>query len=353
MYTVMIIDDNLANLTIAKNCLQDTYNILPASSGARAFAMLEKIIPDLILLDIKMPDMNGFEVISRLKTSTRYKDIPVIFLTGQEGNIELEGLNLGAVDFIKKPFSIPILKKRVAIHLQLIDQRRKLEAYSNTLLEQNSNLQMNLQEKEQSILNLERALISIVTDLIEGKDGYTGGHVARTAKIMRAFMKELYRRGMMEDIREEDIDMVALFSKLHDVGKIGIPESVLLKTGVLTTAELMQMRLHTIFGSNAIEKSMKITGYNQFLYYAMQMAHSHHEWWDGTGYPEKLAGTSIPLVARITAICDSYDAIRSRRSYQNERTHEEALTIIKNSSRTQFDPSLAAVFIEIPLQSYE
>lgn len=353
MYTIMIIDDNLANLTIAKNCLQNAYNVLPAPSGARAFSILEKVLPDLILLDVKMPDMNGFEVISRLKTTPQYKDIPVIFLTAQEGNIELEGLNLGAVDFIKKPFSIPILKKRVAIHLQLTEQRRKLASYALALREQNNNLQLHVQEKTVSIVNLERAIISIVTDLIEGKDGYTGGHVNRTAKIMRVFMLELYRRGMLEGIRQEDIEMIALFSKLHDVGKIGIPESVLLKTGVLTPAELLQMRLHTIFGSNSIEKSMKITGNNQFLYYAMQMAKSHHEWWDGTGYPEKLAGAQIPLVARITAICDSYDAIRSQRSYQCERTHEEAITIIRNSSHTQFDPQLAAVFVEIPEESYE
>lgn len=353
MHTIMIIDDNLANLTIAKNCLQDAYNVIPVPSGVRAFAILEKVLPDLILLDVKMPDMNGFEVISRLKTTPRYREIAVIFLTAQEGNIELEGLNLGAVDFIKKPFSIPILKKRVAIHLQLLDQRRKLSSYALALREQNSNLQLHVQEKSASIVNLERAIISIVTDLIEGKDGYTGGHVNRTAKIMFAFMQELYCRNMLEDIRGEDIEMIALFSKLHDVGKIGIPESVLLKTGVLTSAELLQMRLHTIFGANAIEKSMKITGHNQLLYYAMQMAHSHHEWWDGTGYPEKLAGTQIPLVARIAAICDSYDAIRSQRSYQNERTHEEAITIVKNSSHTQFDPYLATVFIEIPKEKYE
>ena len=335
-------------------CIRDSaYTVLPAPSGARAFSILEKVVPDLILLDVKMPDMNGFEVISRLKTDPRYKEIPVIFLTAQEGNIELEGLNLGAVDFIKKPFSIPILKKRVAIHLQLTDQRRKLASYALALREQNDNLQLHVQEKTVSIVNLERAIISIVTDLIEGKDGYTGGHVNRTAKIMRVFMQELYMRGMLEGIREEDIEMIALFSKLHDVGKIGIPESVLLKTGILTPAELLQMRLHTIFGANSIEKSMRITGNNQFLYYAMQMARSHHEWWDGTGYPEKLSGTQIPLVARITAICDSYDAIRSQRSYQCERTHEEAITIIRNSSHTQFDPQLAAVFVEIPQERYE
>lgn len=194
-------------------------------------------------------------------------------------------------------------------------------------------------------MNLERAVLSLIGDMIEGKDGYTGGHVVRVAKYMRVFMLELYRHNLLGDIKKEDLEMIALYSKLHDVGKIAVAEKTLQKTGVLSVSETLQMHLHTVFGATYIERSIRMTEENIYLRYAMQMARSHHEWWDGSGYPDNLSEAKIPLLARITSVCNEYDVL----SHKNGRSHEESMRIIANSSGTQFDPTLAAVFVTLPL----
>lgn len=347
MYKILAVDDSKANLSIIKNSLQDTYNVVPVISGVKALQIMEKTVPDLILLDIDMPDMNGFEVVSRLKTSPKFKDIPVIFLTGQsDQDDELEGLNLGAVDYIRKPFCTPLLKKRVSIHLQAIAQKRQAQLYAEQLRKYNQNLEGMVVDKTKDIVNLERAIISIVTDLLEGKDGYTGGHVIRVSKYMRAFLNALSKRGMLGEIKTADIDMIALFSQLHDVGKVRVAEQILLKPSSLNVIEATQMRMHTIYGADSIQKSMRDAVGNAYLDHAMQMARGHHEWWDGTGYPSGLSGANIPLIARVLAVCDAYDEIKASRSYKAERTHKEVVQIIANSSGTQFDPKLAEAFVQ-------
>lgn len=347
MYKILAVDDNKASLAILKNCLQDEHLVVPVITGLKALVMVERIMPDLILLDINLPDINGFEVISRLKTTERFRDIPVIFLTGrEEAEVELEGMNLGAADYIRKPFNIALLKKRVSVQLKIVEQKRQLTAYAAQLREYNHNLEQMVKEKTAAIVDLERSIISIVTDLIEGKDGFTGGHVLRTSGYMRAFMRELYTRDMLGDIKCEDIDMIALFSQLHDVGKIRIADQVLLKVTPLNVVEAMQMRLHTVYGAESIKKSMEFSKRNLYLFYAQQMARSHHEWWDGSGYPDALKGGQIPLIARIAAVCDAYDEILSSRSFEEERTHADAIRIISGSAGTQFDPALTAVFAD-------
>jgi len=343
MYKIMIIDDNITNLSIAKGALESNYAILPATSGEQALKLLERMrdLPDLILLDIDMPGLNGFSVISKLKTDNKVKDIPVIFLTAQDdSSSELEGLSLGAVDYIKKPFSIPLLKKRLELHLQIIEQNKSLEKY-------NTNLEAMVAKKTKTVLELQYAIISTVSDLIGKRDGYTGEHVIRTQRYIDILTHEMIRRGYGENLTEQDVDIIALTSQLHDIGKIAMPDKVLQKNNKLEVDEFEFMKMHTTIGAEAIEKAMRLTEENDFLKYALQMAKGHHEKWDGTGYPEGISGKKIPLVARIMAVADVYDALTSKRQYKEPIPHEDAVKIIINGSGINFDPIVIKVFTEI------
>lgn len=343
MYKIMIIDDNITNLSIAKGALESSYAILPATSGEQALKLLERMkdLPNLILLDIDMPGLNGFSVISKLKTDPKVKDIPVIFLTAQDDSVsELEGLSLGAVDYIKKPFSIPLLKKRLELHLQIIEQNKSLEEYNN-------NLETIVAKKTKTVLELQYAIISTVSDLIGKRDGYTGDHVTRTQRYMDILTHEMINKGYGENLSEYDVDIISLTSKLHDIGKIAIPDKVLQKDNKLEADEFEYMKMHTTIGAEAIEKAMRLTEENDFLKYALQMAKSHHERWDGTGYPEGIAGEKIPLVARILAVVDVYDALTSKRQYKEPMAHEEAVKMIINGNGTHFDPKIIKVFSEV------
>lgn len=343
MYKIMIIDDNITNLSIAKGGLESNYAILPATSGEQALKLLERMkdLPNLILLDIDMPGLNGFSVISKLKTDSKVKDIPVIFLTAQDDSAsELEGLSLGAVDYIKKPFSIPLLKKRLELHLQIIEQNKSLEEYNN-------NLEVMVTKKTKTVLELQYAIISTVSDLIGKRDGYTGEHVTRVQRYMEILTHEMISRGYGENISKYDVDIISLTSKIHDIGKISIPDRVLQNSNKLEANEFEYMKMHTTIGAEAIEKAMKLTEENDFLKYALQMAKSHHERWDGTGYPEGIGGEKIPLVARILAVVDVYDALTSKRQYKEAMSHEEAVKMIIMGNGTQFDPKIIKVFSEV------
>lgn len=339
----MIVDDNITNLSIAKGALESTYTILPSTSGEQALKLLERMreLPNLILLDIDMPGLNGFSVISKLKTNNKVKDIPVIFLTAQDdSSSELEGLSLGAVDYIKKPFSIPLLKKRLELHLQIIEQNKSLEEY-------NTNLEAIVAKKTRTVLELQYAIISTVSDLIGKRDGYTGEHVTRTQRYVDILTHEMINRGYGQNLTERDVSIIALTSKLHDIGKIAIPDKVLQKEKKLEADEFEYMKMHTTIGAEAIEKAMKLTEENDFLKYALQMAKNHHEKWDGTGYPEGKKGTDIPLVARILTVADVYDALTSKRQYKEPMAHETAVDIILKDSGTHFDPMVIEVFKQI------
>lgn len=343
MYKVMIIDDNVTNLSIAKSALEGQYTILPVTSGEQALKLLGRIkdLPNLILLDIEMPELNGFEVISKLKKDDKTKDIPVIFLTAHdESSSELEGLSLGAVDYIKKPFSIPLLQKRLELHLQIIEQNKALEEY-------NSNLEAMVDKKTKTILELQYAIISTVADLIGKRDGYTGEHVNRTQKYVDILTREVINKGYGGNLTEQDVNIISLTSKLHDIGKIAIPDKVLQKDKKLEDDEFENMKMHTAIGAEAIENAMRLTEENDFLKYAVQMAKSHHEKWDGSGYPGGKRGNEIPLVARILAVADVYDALTSKRQYKEPIPHETAVEIILKGRGTHFDPMVVDIFEQV------
>jgi putative two-component system response regulator len=353
---IMIVDDNIANLRIAKNSLADTYDIFTVPSAAKMFDLLQRNKPELILLDIDMPEMNGYEAIKILKEHPATKDILVIFLTGKsDSESELEGLSLGAVDYISKPFMPPLLKKRIELHLTVEEQNRKLEEQARVLKEHqaelrefNENLQRMVEEKTGKVVELQRAILKTVADLVESRDDITGGHVERTQRGLRVLIEGLEDLGLYrEQIQGWDKDLMLQSSQLHDVGKIAIMDNILNKPGRLTPDEFEEIKKHTTLGVRIIEKIESNTSESEFLKYAKVFAGTHQEKWDGTGYPMGLAGEDIPLQGRLMAIADVYDALVSDRPYKKAFSHEEAVRIILDGKGTHFDPVLVDVFEQV------
>ena len=337
---IILVDDNPANLRIGKNVLAEKYAVATAPSAEKMFSLLENNSPAMILLDVDMPEMNGYEAIKILKSKHQTKDIPVIFLTARtESDDELEGLSLGAIDYIIKPFQPPLLLKRIEVHLLVEAQRKELQYF-------NENLQKMVEEKTESILELQNALLKTMAELVECRDDITGGHIERTQRGIKILLEELYKSGIYrEQTRGWDVSLLLQSCQLHDVGKISIDDNILKKPGKLTDEEFAEMKKHTSFGEQIIEKVETLAKESDFLNYAKIFAASHHERWDGMGYPRGLKGDEVPLLGRIMAIADVYDALVSERPYKKAFTHEEAVRIITKGSGTQFDPALVEVFI--------
>ena len=336
---IFLVDDNPANLRIGKNVLAQKFTVATAPSAEKMFSLLENNLPAMILLDVDMPVMNGYEAIKILKSRPETKDIPVIFLTARtESNDELEGLTLGAIDYIIKPFQPVLLLKRIEVHLLVEAQRLELQYF-------NDNLQKMVEEKTQSIIDLQNALLRTMAELVECRDDVTGGHIERTQKGIKILLDEIEKDNLYpEETKGWNTDLLLQSCQLHDVGKISISDSVLKKPGKLTTEEFTDMKRHTSFGKEIVEKVEALAKESDFLKYAKIFAASHHEKWDGSGYPDGLKGSDIPLLGRIMAIADVYDALTSSRPYKKAFTHEEAVRIITEGSGTQFDPSLITIF---------
>jgi putative two-component system response regulator len=343
---IILVDDNMANLTVGRNLLKVFYEVYPAPSVKKLFEVLDKIIPDLILLDIEMPEVNGYEAIKRLKHDARFSEIPVIFLTSKndEGS-ELEGFNLGAVDYISKPFSGPLLLKRIENQLLIVRQKKDLLANQAELKDYADNLEIKVQEKTMEITNLQNAVLATVADLVEFRDGFTGGHISRTKLYLAAMLDEMVKDKIYYgEISKWDMDLLMSSVLLHDVGKIAITDLVLNKPGKLTPEEFEIMKTHVTMGVDAIEKIMNNAKEHAFLHHALLIAGTHHEKWDGSGYPMGLKGENIPLEGRLMAIVDVYDALISERPYKKAFSREEADKIILEGSGTHFDPILVDVY---------
>jgi putative two-component system response regulator len=338
-YTIILVDDNLSNLTQGKNILQPHYKVYPAPSAAKLFKTLENVIPDLILLDIRMPEMDGYEAIKKLKSDSRYADIPVIFLTAlDDEESEMEGFDLGAVDYITKPFSASLLLRRISKELLLVQQKKDLQNYADYL----ENM---VREKTAAIFNLQNTVRATVADMVELRDNSTGGHISRTQSYMKALMDELIQESVYNDeIQAWNMDLFLQSAQLHDIGKIAITDLILNKPDKLTTDEFEIIKTHVSAGVEAVEKIMRHEEENAFMRHALFIAGTHHEKWDGTGYPMGLKGRDIPLEGRLMAIVDVYDALVSERPYKRPYTHEDACKIIEEGAGTHFDPVLIAAF---------
>jgi putative two-component system response regulator len=339
---IILVDDNITTLTIGKDALSPYYEVFTVPSGEKLFKILASVIPDLILLDIEMPEMDGYEVIKVLKAEKRTEDIPVIFLTakGDQGS-ELQGFDLGAIDYISKPFSTPLLLKRIEVHLLVASQKKQLELY-------NTDLQKMVEEKTKTVIELQNAVFRLLSEVVEYRDDNTGNHIMRTQKYYSILLEGLIRdKVYAEEVSKWDKELVILSSQLHDIGKVGIRDSILLKPARLTPEEFDIMQQHAVIGANIIERIEKSTSERKFIKHAKLMAGTHHEKWDGSGYPIGLTESSIPLQGRIMAVVDVYDALISDRPYKPPFTHEKAVEIIKESSGSHFDPLIVKVFLKV------
>jgi putative two-component system response regulator len=339
----MLVDDNQANLNIGKNMLKGSYEVYALPSAERLFKFLETVIPDLILLDIAMSGMNGFEVIRILKADSRYADIPVIFVTSRTEEMnELEGLTLGAVDYVAKPYSAAILMKRIETHLLIAKQKSELKNFNDNLIKM-------VKEKTAQISGLQNSIINMVADMVEFRDIFTGGHICRTQKYVELLINCMveYNVYSEEVLSWENMDYVAPSTQLHDFGKIFISDAVLNKPGKLTGGEFEIMKTHVVKGVEAIKRMGQESGGQLFLQYAEIVAGSHHEKWDGSGYPYGLKGHDIPLLGRLMAVADVYDALTSARPYKEPFSVEESSKIIIKGAGSHFDPLLIDVFKKV------
>lgn len=326
---LLVVDDSEANLDILVEVLGDDYQVSVAIDGKRALEMIDHTPPDLILLDIMMPGLDGYEVCRRLKSEQKHKDIPVIFLTSlNEEEDEATGLRLGAVDFITKPFSRELVKARVNNHLALkIHQDHLEELVREKTVEVQTALEKLTDASLDTIYRLSKAA--------EYKDEDTSSHIKRVSNTAAAVGRKL---GLPEDF----IENLRYAAPMHDIGKIGIPDRILLKPGKLSPEEWKIMKQHTIFGGKILEGDD-----NGFLKMGEIIALSHHEKWDGSGYPKGLKNDKIPLAGRIVAVVDVFDALTSRRPYKEPFSLEKSFGIIREGRGNHFDPDTVDAFIEI------
>jgi len=340
--TIFLVDDDATNLAVGSDTLDKHYDVLTFNSGARLLKTLEKTAPDLILLDLAMPEMDGYEVIKRVKNKPETAHVPVIFLTAKsDSESELEGLSLGAIDYIIKPFSPPLLLKRIEVHLLVESQKQELIHF-------NSNLQHMVDAKTKTVVELQNAVLKTMAELVECRDVITGGHIERTQKHLRVLLEALQKRDVYRKETDSwNLELVWQSAQLHDVGKIAIKDSILKKPGKLTDEEFEEVKAHPVFGAQVIEKIEESTTDKTFLEYAKVFALTHHEKWGGNGYPNGLKGEEIPLLGRIMAIVDVYDALVSERPYKKAFPHDEAVKIIVDGSGTHFDPALVDVFLDV------
>ncbi|MGY4494572.1 response regulator [Pseudomonas sp. TE3610] len=340
--TVLLVDDTADNLMLMVDLLKDRYRIKAANSGEKALRILESDpLPDLILLDIMMPGLSGYEVAERLKSSPRTCGIPIIFLTAMATiEDEILGFEMGAVDYITKPISPPLVLARV-------DTQLKVKAAADFLRDQNDFLEQEVQRRTREVMAIQDVTIHAMASLAETRDNETGNHIRRTQHYIRLLADLLREHPRFRHFLDEDtIRLLFKSAPLHDIGKIGIPDHILLKPGRFTPEEFEIMKTHTTLGRDAIQHAENQLGVKvDFLRLAKEIAYSHQEKWDGSGYPEGLAADDIPISARLMAVADVYDALISRRVYKPGMPHEQAVGIIREGRGSHFDPDICDVFV--------
>jgi putative two-component system response regulator len=342
---ILVVDDEPPNRLILEDLLEDHYLVHAVSNGRQALDYLQAAGPaDLILLDVMMPDMDGFEACRRIKAEPGLQDIPILFLTSLDGVVDEErGLSLGAADFIHKPFSRSIVLARIHNHLELARTRRRLSdrniALEGLVAERTREV---LHEKEQ-VIAVQDVIITALCTMAEMRDKETGNHIRRTQRYVKSLANRLsHQPRFRAELSDATIELLFKSAPLHDIGKVGIPDAILLKPGKLTAEEWVIMKRHTEYGRDAIAQAEGDIGESTtFLRYARDIAYGHHEKWDGSGYPQGLSGEAIPLSARLMAVADVYDALISTRSYKTPYSHEQAVSMILEERGTHFDPDIA------------
>jgi len=328
MKTIFVVDDSDTNLSMAEAALENQYRVMTVPSAVKMFALLEKITPDIILLDIEMPDIDGFTALKRLKSHETWVNIPVMFLTGRsDAEVEVKGFEMGAIDFLLKPFSPSVLNNRIKTHL---------------------NIEEIIKERTEQLNRMQNSIVEVLSEMVENRDKGTDGHIERTSIFLKILIEGMKKRGVYHDeIEKWDVDKMISAARMHDLGKISITDLIINKPGKLTPEEYQIMKTHAVEGERIIDEIIARTGDGDFLRNAKLFAGYHHERWDGKGYPRGLKKEDIPLHGRIMAVVDVYDALVHERPYKKAFTPEEAVKIITENSGTHYDPKIVDVFYEL------
>ncbi len=330
MKHILIVDDDTVSLNTAQFALSDIYQVTAVSSGAQALEFLEKSTCDLILLDISMPEMDGFDVMETIKERGKGDDVPIIFLTADnDPKTESRCLEAGAMDFIIKPFVLKVMRCRINRILELCDLKNNLEA--------------RLEERTQHITHIQQSIVLGMATMVESRDNSTGGHIKRTSEVVRIFSDKLARCD--SSLSQEFLSKVVRAAPMHDLGKIAVSDRILRKQDKFTEEEYAEMKRHATEGAKIVDEILRDIEEDSFLEIAVNVARSHHEKWDGTGYPEGLSGEEIPIEARIMALADVFDALVSKRCYKDSFSYDKAFQIMEESLGTHFDPRLGKQFI--------
>jgi putative two-component system response regulator len=333
---ILLVDDNTTNLQLLHETLDGLgYKLLIAKNGRTALTIAQKARPSLILLDIMMPEMDGYEVCRRLKADDTTSQIPVIFVTAlADEEDEAKGLGLGGVDYITKPINPELVRVRVRNHLELKRYQTHLENM--------------VRERTRRLALTQAVTIESLATLAEYRDPETGGHIKRTQNYVKALAVNLKDNPRFRDeLNDDTIELLYLSAPLHDLGKVGVRDKVLLKAGRLTDEEFEEMKKHTQYGEEALRITEQKLGGDTFLHYAREIAYTHQEKWDGSGYPQGLKGDKIPISGRLMALADVYDALISKRVYKPPFSHEKAVQIILEGKGTHFDPDIVDAFIKL------
>ena len=333
---ILLVDDNTANLQVLRETLDGLgYKLLIAKNGKSALEIVRKASPDLILLDIMMPDMDGYEVCRKLKAAASTQHIPVIFLTAMaDAEDEAKGLSLGAVDYITKPINPELVRARVRNHLELKQYRDSLEEL--------------VKQRTRELQLTQAVMIESLATLAEYRDPETGGHIKRTQNYVKALAVHLKNHPKFRDeLTDEMIELLYLSAPLHDMGKVGVRDHILLKPGRLDEAEFHEMQKHTTYGHDALRITEEKFGKSTFLRLAREIAYTHQEKCDGSGYPRGLKAEEIPVSGRLMALADVYDALISKRVYKPPMPHDDAVRIILDGKERHFDPDVVDAFFEL------
>ena len=344
-FNILVVDDTPDNLIMMSELLKDEYKVKVANNGEKALKISQsQTPPDLILLDIMMPVMDGYEVCRQLKANPQTQHIPIIFLTAKtDATDETKGLEIGAIDYITKPINPAILMARVKTHLDI----KRMQDF---LRNQNSFLEAEIIKRTREITAIQDVTIHAMASLAETRDNETGNHIRRTQNYVRVLAQKLRHHPRFSHFLDDDniIELLYKSAPLHDIGKVGIPDKILLKPGRFEPEEFEVMKQHPALGRSAILNAEYELGLEvPFLKYAKEIAYAHQEKWDGSGYPLGLAGDNIPISARLMAVADVYDALISRRVYKEGMSHEQAVQLIIEGRGSHFDPDITDAFLAL------
>lgn len=345
---LLVVDDQIENINLLISLLGPKgYHVTSALGGVDALAQIREAPPDVVLLDLVMPDIDGYEVCRQLKMHAATRHIPVVFITGlsdREANIK--AIELGADDFVTKPFDPALLEVRIRSCLRVKRLQDRIIRYQRLLEGRNESLVSDLEKRMEEIERIQHVTVFSLSKLAESRDTDTGEHLNRICAYSQEVTLNLLKNSKFVDIIDEKfIHDIYLSSSLHDIGKVGIPDCILLKPDKLTFEEFEIMKTHATIGGDTLKAADKEAGQHSFLAMGRDIAYSHHEKWDGNGYPSGLRGEDIPLPARIVAVCDVYDALSSKRPYKEAFSHEKSMGIIREGRGTHFDPDVLDAFL--------